>query len=211
MIDTVLFDLDGTLINTNELIIDSFKYVFKKRFPDINLSEKDYIKFIGPTLYESFSWYSNDEAEVNDLVEEYRKWNIKNHDLYVKPYKNLNETIKALSENYKLGIVSSKKLDTIYKGLDLFDIRKYFKVIVSQETVKNPKPSPDGINYALSELNSKNAIYIGDNKSDILAGKNANLKTIGMSYSYKLKDMLDANPDYVIDDLIKILDIVKEV
>ena len=208
MIDTVLFDLDGTLINTNYLIIDSFKYVFKKRFPNIILTEDDYLKFIGPSLYESFSRFSNNEEEIQSLIDEYRSFNIKNHDYYVKQYNNLVETLSELSKSYKLGIVSTKKLDTVYQGLDLFDIRKYFSIIVANETVKSSKPNPEGIFYAMNKLNSIDAIFVGDNKTDILAGKNANLKTIGVSYTFKLKDLLESNPDYMIDDLSEIIDIL---
>lgn len=209
MLDTILFDLDGTLLDTNQLIMDTFKEVLGNNYKDLLLDEVMLKSFIGPSLHETFSRFSNDENEIKRLMDEYRVFNIANHKKYVKPYNNAIKLLEELSNNYKLGIVSTKRLEVILIGLGLFDMEKYFDVIVAAETVEKKKPDPSGIYYAMDKLNSKNAIYIGDNKSDILAGKNANLKTIGVSYSYKLEDLIKSNPDYMIDDLIEVLDIVK--
>lgn len=209
MIDTILFDLDGTLLDTNQLIMDTFKQVLSNNFKDLKLEDKDYLSFIGPSLHETFSRFSNDEVKIERLMDEYKVINIANHEKYVKPYNNAIKLLDELSKNYKLGIVSTKKYEVILIGLGLFDMVKYFDVIVAAETVEKKKPDPSGIYYAMDKLNSSDAIFIGDNKSDILAGKNANLKTIGVSYSYKLDDLINSKPDYMIDDLIEVLDIIK--
>ena len=72
MNDTILFDLDGTLIDSNQLIIDSFKAVFDKQYPNLEVSEAEYVSFIGPTLWESFGKYEKDPVKIDALVALYK-------------------------------------------------------------------------------------------------------------------------------------------
>ena len=73
-LDTILFDLDGTLIDTNEIIINSFESTFKKHFPEIQLTRVKILSFIGPTLQETFSEYTKDPFLIQDMVTTYREF-----------------------------------------------------------------------------------------------------------------------------------------
>lgn len=208
-INTILFDLDGTLIDTNDLIISSFLYTLNKYYPG-KYQREDVLPFMGPPLYDTFSKFDPDRTE--EMISEYRTYNIANHDLLVKEFKGVNETVETLkNKGFKLGIVSTKILDTVLKGLKLTKLDPYFDTIVTLEHVKNAKPDPEAILKALEQLDStpEQAIMIGDNYHDILAGKNAGTKSAGVAWTAKGRDYLTQfQPDYMLDEMSDLLTIL---
>jgi pyrophosphatase PpaX len=208
-ITTLLFDLDGTLINTNELIISSFTHTLNKYFPN-EYTRDDILPFIGPTLRETFESIAKDK--VDELIQCYREHNLRFHDELVTEYKGVHETIKILSEQgFKLGIVTTKMLDTVMKGLTLTKLDQYFPVIIALDHVKHAKPNPEPVFKALDKLDSKpdEAIMIGDNYHDILAGKNAGTLTAGVGWSIKGADYLASfEPDFILKEMKDLLKIV---
>lgn len=209
--DTILFDLDGTLLNTKPLIDASFIHTFEKFRPDHILSDEELDSFFGPTLYQSFSRYSSDEKEIEEMIAYYREYNIKNHDSVVKPFDGAKELVKTLSKKgYKLGVVSSKKTDLVCHGLELFGMLDKMDIVIGADEVENHKPAPDGILLAIKRLDAKNAVYVGDTKNDMIAAQNANIKTIAVLYSKHPEVMLEANPDYAINKLSEIIRICVE-
>jgi pyrophosphatase PpaX len=210
-IDTILFDLDGTLVDTNELIISSFLHTLEKYYPK-KYKREDVLPFMGPSLYETFGGIDPKRAE--EMILEYRSYNHENHDRLVTEFKGVNETVKALkASGFKIAIVSTKILDTVIKGLNLTKLDPYFDVIVALDHVKQPKPDPEAIYVALKQLDStpEKAIMVGDNYHDILAGKNAGTKTAGVAWSMKGKDFLAKyDPDFILDEMTDLLKIVGE-
>lgn len=209
MYNTILFDLDGTLIDTNELIITSFMHTLEAYYPN-KYKREDVLQFIGPPLYDTFA--SMDESRVNEMIEMYRKHNIENHDLLVKEYDGVFETIKILHEKgYKLGIVTTKMRGTVTMGTKLTKLDQFFDVIVTLDDVKHAKPDPEPINMALRLLESspEEAIMVGDNHHDILAGKNAGTKTAGVAWTIKGKEYLNTfEPDFMLEHMSELLGIV---
>jgi len=211
----VLFDLDGTLIDTRGLIFASFEYTFEKYFPDYKLTDDELESFFGPTLHETFKRYCDDEAKIEEMIAYYRAFNEERHNEYAKPFDNVKEVVRLLhKKGYKLGVVSSKRREAISLGLSLCGIEDYMDVIIGEgEAI--PKPSPDGINKALEALypdghEGLNIMYVGDHPNDILAAKAANVKSVGVMYSSK-RDLIDEeNPDYEIYRFIDLLEILVE-
>ena len=209
--DTILFDLDGTLLDTKPLIDRSFIHTFEHFRPSYNLTEEELDSFFGPSLKQTFSRYSSDPEEIKKMVDYYRAFNVSHHDEMVKAMPGAKELIKSLyKKGYKLGVVSSKKTDLVEHGLELFGLKQYMSVVIGEEDVKNNKPAPDGILLAMEKLDSKNACYVGDTINDIKAGRNANIKTIGCLYIKHPEIMLEASPDFVINELNDILKICVE-
>lgn len=206
----VLFDLDGTLLNTKPLIDASFIHTFEHYFPEHDLTDEELESFFGPTLKTTFKRFSNDPDKINELIDFYRKFNIENHDSLVKPFDGCLDLIKLLhKKGYKVGVVSSKKNQVLKMGTDLAKITPYLDVIIGEEDITNPKPDPEGIKKAINKLGLKeddNVLYVGDHPSDIKAGKAAGIKTCGCLYSSKWEEVMDENPDY---DITKLSDIKK--
>ncbi|WP_085521307.1 pyrophosphatase PpaX [Tuberibacillus sp. Marseille-P3662] len=207
---TLLFDLDGTLINTNELIIASFTYTLDRFCPG-QFTRQDIVGFIGEPLEDSFKKVSPESAD--EMVQVYRKHNIQHHDDLVTEFPNVYETIRTLSEKgYPIGIVTTKRRKTVDMGLKLTGLDAFFDVIVTMDDVNHAKPDSEPIDLALKQLGSSQAcVYmIGDSPHDIQAGKHAGVNTIGVSWSVKGRDVIsDQSPDYLIDDMYEILEIVR--
>lgn len=208
-ITTLLFDLDGTLIDTNNLIIQSFLHTLGQYYPE-RYKREDVLPFIGPTLKETFE--SIDNSRTEEMIQVYRTFNMSNHDTLVKEFEGVHETIAILREKgYKLGVVTTKKLDVVQKGLELTGLDTFFEVVVALDHVSKAKPDPEPILLALEKLGSTadEAIMVGDNFHDILGGKNAGTKTAGVAWSIKGRAYLEEyNPDYILENMRDLLEIV---
>ncbi|GLB59809.1 pyrophosphatase PpaX [Cytobacillus sp. NCCP-133] len=209
-INTILFDLDGTLIDTNELIISSFLHTLGKYYPE-RYKREDVLPFMGPTLHETFESISPEKVE--EMITVYREYNIKNHDVLVKEFEGVFETVRTLKESgYKLGIVTTKVSNVVEKGLKLTNLDPFFDVVVTLDDVEKPKPDPEPILKALELLDAKpeEAIMVGDNSHDIEGGKNAGTKTAGVAWTAKGREFLARfEPDYMLDNMADLLDILE--
>ncbi|TCP24885.1 pyrophosphatase PpaX [Scopulibacillus darangshiensis] len=208
MIKTLLFDLDGTLINTNELIIASFTHTLEHYYPG-RFTRQDIIAFIGEPLEESFSRI--DEERTDDMVAMYREHNHRMHDSLVTEFPHVYETLGILAEQgFKLGIVTTKRRKTVLMGLKLAKLEEFFDVVVTIDDVDNAKPHPEPVLRAMKALNADvtSTVMIGDSPYDIQSGKNANVLTVGVAWSIKGRAVIESEkPDFVIDDMAELLDI----
>ncbi len=215
-LDTILFDLDGTLINTNEIIIRSFKSSFERHFPDLDVSRDTILTFIGPTLHDTYGKYTNDPNLVLEMINSYREFYVEYEIGNFEIYPQVEEVIKDLyKQGYNLGIVTSKFKIAAWPSFTHYGLEKYFSVFVALDDVNNPKPNEEPVNVALSRFPSYNkAIMIGDNQGDILSGKNANIYSAGVSWSIKGKKHLEkVNPDFMLSnmkDIFRIINIINK-
>lgn len=206
----ILFDLDGTLINTNKLIIDSFKYTLKRHL-DIDAEDCQILKYFGEPLITTLERFSKDKAEA--MFQTYINYNESIHDKNVEAFENVELVLKNLEEfGCVMSIVTSKRKVLAKRGLELFDLLKYFnKVIACEDTIKH-KPEPDPILKALSELNAKPemALMVGDSEYDIKCAKNAGIRSVFVSWSEAgIHQNHDIEADYIINDIVQLIDIVK--
>ena len=209
--DTILFDLDGTLLNTRELINRTFIHTFEHFRPEKVLTDEELDSFFGPSLRQTFSKYSEDEAEIQEMIQYYREYNVSIHDEIVTAFPGAKALIRTLAnKGYKLGVVSSKKADLVEHGLELFGMLEKMRIVIGEDNVEHPKPDPEGILRAMEVLHSKKALYVGDGVGDILAGKNAGIDTIGVLYSNRKEQIIAAEPTYTIQNLNEILSILVE-
>lgn len=210
-IDTILFDLDGTLIDTTELIIDSFLYTFDKFFPG-EYNREDVIPFVGPPLYDTFGKINPNNVE--EMVETYRNYNHEKHDELIKEYEGVKETIETLHRHeYKLAVVTSKQKVTAIKGLEIMKLSPFFETVITVDDVTNFKPHPEPLLKAIDALKStpEKSLMVGDSMHDIVGGKNARTKTAAVAWSIQGKEtLLSYEPDLMLHnmrDLLSILNI----
>lgn len=210
-INTLLFDFDGTLLDTNELIIQTFLSVLDEHFPG-RFEREDVLHFIGPSLKQTFTAIAPERAE--ELMEQYRTVNKTLHDELVAEYDGVAETLRLLkSRGLKMAIVSTKRGTGIRHGLELMGIEGIFDVIVSLDEVKEPKPDPEPVLLALERLNAspEEALMIGDNSHDIEGGQNAGVRTAGVAWSIKGEAYLAGfGPDYMLQHIRDLLELTKE-
>ncbi len=208
----VIFDLDGTLLNTDLLIHKSFEHVFQIYKPDYQLTEEEHLSFLGPSLRESFQRYFPHEM-TDELVACYREHNHTHHEDYVTIYPTVKETLKILKDKgYSLAVVTTKYKEAALIGLDLFDLTKYFDVIIGGEEVVHSKPHPEGLLKVMEKTKCSQGVMIGDNVTDILSGKNAGIYTIGVKWSPKgQEDIEKLEPDLMIDQMDEIIQFIERV
>ena len=174
MIDTVIFDFDGTLADTNNLIINSFKHIYCKYHDgecDVDYILSTFGEPLEKTLKRDFSGF-----KLEDVLKSYREYQIGRFDKEVSPYETVPETIKYLHEKgIKMGIATSRLRSSTLNALKIFDLDKYFEVIITADDVKNHKPDKEPLIKVMQELNSRkeNTVYVGDSKFDIECALNA--------------------------------------
>lgn len=209
----ILFDLDGTLVDTEPAIIETYRRLFIKYRTEEEFDREKQLAVLGPTLQSMFVQYFPNE-DVEQLLEEYRSINREIHAEFVRPMENAKALLDTLEkQGYKMAIVSTKKQEMVRFGLSLFDMEKYFEVILGEGDVEKMKPAPDGIFEACKQLNEghDSCIYVGDSATDIEAAHRAGVFSIGYLFNPERKQILvDSNPNRIISDLKEIEEILKE-
>lgn len=209
-IDTILFDFDGTLFDTNDLIIETFMEVLGKHFPG-RYAREDCLPFMGPPLRETFEALAPEK--VDQMMEEYVKWNLENHDRLTSEFPGVSTVLQELkARGLKMAIVSTKRNKTIHKGLALMDADGIFDVVIGLDDVTHAKPHPEPLQKAMDALGADPAttLMVGDNSHDIEGGRNAGTLTAGVAWSAKGRAFMESlKPDYMleaIEDLLEIAD-----
>ncbi|MCM3273874.1 pyrophosphatase PpaX [Paenibacillus elgii] len=210
MIQTVLFDLDGTIVDTNELIIQSFLHTFEGITAE-PVTREHIVPNMGRPLIEQMVFFSGRE-QVDDLVQKYRTFNIAHHDELVREFPYVRETVAKLhAAGVKLGVVTSKIRQTTEMGLKLMGLYDYFGTIVTVDDVEKAKPDPEGIHKAVRELGGdlSSALMVGDSHYDIEAAHNAGIPSVAVAWSLKGTEYLKQyNPTHIIQDMRDIVPIV---
>ncbi len=212
MIKAILFDLDGTLIDSTDLILNSFNYVLKtylkKEVPEDRIRS-----LFGRPLHYQMALFGG-EKQADELVKRYREHNLASHKEYLKPIDGAKETLEILKKRgYKLGLVTSKKEDAARLGMQICQIETYFDVFVFSDDVKIHKPEPEPVLCALRKLNLRpqEAVYVGDSTYDIICGQRAGVKTVGVGYTPVGREaLLAVKPDHWIEDIKELLEIYNE-
>ena len=196
MIDTILFDLDGTIVDTNELIIASFMHVMNH-----SLTREEIIPHMGTTLEQQLRTFSGEE-DVAPLVKAYREYNWQHHDEMVAPFPEVNEVLARLhAEGIKLGVVTTKIRATTTRVLGLFQLDQYMQTIVTLDDVEHPKPDAEPIRKALEALGSspERTLMVGDSPADLKSATAAGVQSAAVAWSLKGEQELSKyNPTHVI-------------
>lgn len=204
----VLFDIDGTLLDTREFIYQAFEHVSKK-YKLAALQREKMEKFMGQPLEKCYNTFYPNEDAVK-LCQAHRLFQLNNLDLAVV-FPHTLEVLRQLNEKgIKIAAVTSRWRETLMETLELTGITSYFDMIVTSDDVKNHKPHPEALLKVLEKfrINPENAVMIGDTEPDILAGKKAGVFTIGVTYGFHGKDIKNAQPDFVVDDILEVIPLI---
>lgn len=209
MIKAILFDLDGTLIDSPKLIMKSFEESLLEH-NNYQPTELEMTSILGSTLTLAFNKYANDEDHLKRLINTFIKISNENNLIMLNPYKNASNVIQYLrDQKYLVGIVTSNNKQNVLSILKNHDMDHLFDCIITNEDSKIHKPNAEPIRLALNKLGvlPNEAIYIGDHENDIIAGNNAKTKTGLMGYSHRLNQAKEQKPTYIFTDLNHIKEI----
>ncbi|MHA1309003.1 MAG: HAD family hydrolase [Candidatus Heimdallarchaeota archaeon] len=204
-INTILFDLDGTLVDSQEGIIQTQYELLRQKGYNITMSAIR--NLFGKPLEVCLATFAPDkpEDEIWELVKEFRELYAKNHLEIIKLLPNAKKLLEELTKKgYRLGIASTKLKKFITEAINHLKIADYFEVVVSGYEVENHKPAPDLILETARQMNvaPQDCVYIGDSPTDIIAGREAGTLTIAiLTGANNFEKMSKENPDFIINDL----------
>ena len=188
---TILFDLDGTLIDSTEAILESFSVAFKtfeEKVPDANLIKAE----IGHPLDHMFSTLGVEEEKVWDYVHAYKMHYRKISCAKTVLLPQAREAVELASKHATLGVVTTKTAKYSIELLEHMGLMSYFEVLIGREDVENPKPHPEPVHKALSKLQSDTTQcwMVGDTCMDMHAAKSAGVDAIAVTYGYGTQELL---------------------
>ena len=190
---TILFDLDGTLIDSTEAILYSFDYSFSK-FGIKSPKDELITPLIGVPLPQMFQKLGISDDLVDDMVKSYKECYQKIHTQKTKLLPDSKEALQIAKDiDATMAVVTSKTGKYSIELLEYFGIMKYFDTVVGSEDVTYHKPHPQPINTALKRLNknTKDCYMIGDTCIDMSAAKNAKVKGLALLCGYGDNDSLN--------------------
>lgn len=211
-IDTVLFDFDGTVMDTTDVIIGSWQHTFMT-FEGKERPVEEIVKTFGEILSHTMKKVLPD-VDTEQAIETYRSYHRDNFGERISVFPGMHELLAELKRrNLKTGLVTSRLAGTTWEGLRQYDLDKFFDVVVSCDDTDKHKPDPEPVNIALARLGSKaeNTIMLGDTMFDILCAKNAGVRSVlvGWHVAMSQEDIKGENgPDHIIDkaeDLLSLL------
>jgi pyrophosphatase PpaX len=198
--DPVLLDLDGTVIDSVALIRESHRHAVREVLGQ-DLTDERLVRNVGRPLIEQMRTFSEEHAE--ELYRVYRRWNHANTARLLRAYPGVEDLLGELRDaGRRLGIVTSKTRDAVELAFESLPMAGYFDVIICAEDSVRHKPEPDPVLAALAGLgrDAAGACYVGDSPFDLRAGRAAGMATIGVTWGFFPREVLDPEgPDAVCD------------
>ncbi|MPM46429.1 N-acetylmuramic acid 6-phosphate phosphatase [bioreactor metagenome] len=211
--DTVIFDLDGTLLDTLEDLADSVNYALARySFPCRDIGEiRNFVGNGVARLMELAVPGGVDNPQYKNCLADFRSHYSGNMRNKTKAYEGITELLRQLSEEgCKMAIVSNK-YDKAVKELCQAYFKEHIKVAIGESENISKKPAPDTVLKALEELGSSSgkAVLVGDSEVDVETAKNAGVLCIGVTWGFRDREVLEREgADYIIDKPEEVLEII---
>lgn len=217
MIKGVLFDFDGTLANTIDLIVATFEHTCDTALGFMPARQR-IVDTIGLPLGDALELLSgiHEEERILELRQIYGAFNAANHDIMIKPIPGVTELLPKLKERgIKLAVVTSKKAYMLERGMQCLGMLPYIDTTVSVLDTVRGKPAPDPMLLACERLGlaPRECLCVGDSPFDLQSGNAAGCVTVAVEYTQlNWQNLLEqGKPDYTIAhplDLLKLIDIL---
>lgn len=200
----ILFDLDGTLVDTITLLLESVRHAFKGRTGRVPTTE-EWISGIGTPLSSQLRPYAVDEEDIVALEKSYRGYQRANLDRLTHAYSGVVDTVRTLSERgHPMAVVTSKSNEMAIRTVAYVGLAPYFAAVVGQESTTRHKPDPEPVLYALEQLHAPVAgsVFVGDSPHDIRAGNAAGVITVGAVWGFYSRPVLEAaQPTHLLEHI----------
>ena len=180
----ILFDLDGTLIDSTDAILSTFYHSFKELNFDFSGNDEDIKSLIGYPLDIMYAKLGIEESKVWDFVDAYKnRYRIISRE-QTTLLENAYEAVELASKIGRVSVVTTKSRAYTMPLLEHFNIAQFFEIVTGRENVQNPKPHPEPILITLEQMNYDKRLHdvwmIGDTKLDLIAANDANINSIGL-------------------------------
>ncbi len=206
---TYLFDMDGTLIDTRELIYQCFKYTLRK-YADTSLPREEIYSHIGIPLHKQLEHYlgSLTSEQLRRIADDHMAYQQSIHSHYLKLFPGVMETLSELrAENKTCGIVTSRRMASLKPYCDELGLTPFFDTMVTPEHTLHHKPHPEPVEQALRALqaDASDTIFAGDATYDIESGSAAGVDTAFVDWNHDAADTLKIPPTYTLNSIDELL------
>jgi pyrophosphatase PpaX len=203
--DAVLFDLDGTLADSIELILHCYRYTMRAHFGR-EFEDRLWIEGLGTPLEQQLAAFARSAEELIAMKETYTTFQRSVHDDFVRPYPRVPELLETLARaGIILGVVTSKSREMTTRTMRVCRIESRFHVVITPDDVRNNKPHPEPVLSALSRLPAarpERVLFVGDAPVDMLAGRAAGVRTGAALWGPFPREALAATrPDYLMETI----------
>lgn len=208
----VLFDLDGTLADTVELILRSFRHTMRRHLgrvpPDV-----DFLRGIGTPLPVQLSDFARSEEERVEMLATYVAYQRSIHDEMVRPFPGATRVVAELRRRrIPLGIVTSKGRSIAERTLRRCGLHESFDFVVCGDEVERGKPDPEPVIRAMQALDAaerpERVVFVGDSPHDLRAGRSAGVRTAAVEWGPITREVLEAErPDYFVRRMEELLEL----
>jgi pyrophosphatase PpaX len=213
MLPALLFDLDGTLVDSIELILNSARYAFVG-FDGRAPSDEEWRMGIGRPLLTVLREYARDEAEALRLLDRYREYQLANHDRLLSAYEGIVAVLRRFADaGHGMAVVTSKSDWLARRALELVGVSDIFPVLIGCDSCVNHKPHPEPVERALAllEAPASEAIFVGDSPHDVESGRAAGVFTVGVTWgAFSREEMEASGADAVIHDVAELPGVVTQ-
>ena len=211
-IKLLLFDLDGTIVNSMYDIGDAMNHTYR-HFGKKEIPYTDIPAMVGGGIRQLLEDAFGADADIDAMHKIFYDFYSSHYVDKTRPYPQVEETLRQLNSLQK-GVYSNKPHRFTLGIIDTLALKKYFDFVQgARPELYASKPSPEGILYAIKELGAtpKETLFIGDSTHDILAGKAAGTKTCAVTYGYRSREVLmEKKPDFIIDNFEEIIDLIEK-
>jgi pyrophosphatase PpaX len=199
----ILFDLDGTLVDTVPFILAAVRHAFEGygSCP----TDAEWIEGIGTPLRTQLASLARDPRDVEELLNRYRTYWIAEHDRMTRPFSGAPEVVRLLAgRGHPLGVVTAKVEDGAHRTLRHVGLQTFMKAVVGADSCARAKPDPEPVLLALERLGRApgEAIFLGDATHDLVAGRRAGVTAVAAAWGACSRKVLEAaEPDHVLADI----------
>lgn len=209
----ILFDLDGTLIDSTDAIVSTFYHSFKELGFNFNGNDETIKSLIGYPLDIMYKDLGVDESKVWDFVDSYKnRYRVISKE-QTTLLENAYEAVYEASLFARVSVVTTKTRTYTMPLLEHFNIEQFFEIVTGRENVENPKPHPEPILSTLKQMNydrNKDSVWmIGDTKLDLIAANDANVNSIGVLCGYGEREELLKYTNIVKPDALSAIHYIK--
>ena len=204
---TYLFDADGTLVDTADLVCHCFQYVAQKHC-SLSLSRKDILSGYGLPLKGQLITHLGDDLDIDTVLDDFIEYQLQILEENIQLFSGVKTSLETLhNQGKKLALVTSRKRYSTGRILEYTELAQYFDTIINPEDTTLHKPDAAPALLALSRLDAdkSTAVFVGDSQYDILSGDAAGIDTVFVNWSHADPETLPVQPTWRIDSMLELI------
>lgn len=211
MIRTIIFDLDGTILDTIQDLTNAVNYTLNQfKLPNITSVEaKSFLGYGASYLLNQAKKMC--PVQTDELLKVYIPYMESHNQIESQPYEGIMDLLNELKGKYRLGIVSNKHQEALDMVVDKY-FKGYFDIVIGDQVNQPKKPDPYPLLKAIQYLDSSidETLYIGDTEVDLKTAKSAHVKVVAVTWGFRsLDELKKENPNFIIDEPKQLMDLIK--